>query len=133
MLPRGLRNNNPLNIIIGDMWQGRVVHNTDGTFVQFTDIVFGYRAAFIILQRYINKHGRNNIDKIIDAWAPDGEPAQSNYKKSVSKSTGIDTRCILHFEDRENMVSLVAAMAKVENGVTVDREPIYKAYDMVSK
>jgi hypothetical protein len=33
--PRGIRNNNPLNIRIGNDWQGERKPNTDGAFEQF--------------------------------------------------------------------------------------------------
>ena len=48
MLPRGIRNNNPLNIRLNpeNRWQGRVSpkHNSDGAFEQFQDPIMGLRA-----------------------------------------------------------------------------------------
>lgn len=129
-LPRGLRNNNPLNIKIGNDWQGERAVNTDGVFEQFTSIEYGYRAAFIILRKYIKKYGRNTIRKIVDAWAPDGEPYQSNYKKRVSALTNLHIDHPISYEDAPIMVALVQAMAAVENGCTIDKAPIIRAYEM---
>lgn len=46
MLPRGIRNNNPLNIKIGNDWKGEVP-NTDGTFEQFESMEYGLRAELL--------------------------------------------------------------------------------------
>ena len=52
-LPRGLRNNNPLNIRhSASRWQGARVEQTDKAFVQFTSMKMGYRAAWRILETY---------------------------------------------------------------------------------
>lgn len=130
-LPRGIRNNNPLNIKKGDAWLGRSNRESDEIFCEFAHIRYGYRAAFIILKKYITKYGCDTITKIIDRWAPDGEPYQSNYKKAVCKRTNLDPLARIDYCDRETMVDIVAAMAKVENGIEVDRQYIYEAYDMV--
>ena len=45
-LSRGLRNNNPLNIRhSADKWEGTRIVQTDKSFVQFTSMAYGYRAA----------------------------------------------------------------------------------------
>ena len=52
-LPRGLRNNNPLNNLhSASHWQGARVEQTDKAFVQFTSMTMGYRAAWRILETY---------------------------------------------------------------------------------
>lgn len=129
--PRGLRNNNPLNIKIGNDWLGEVEKNTDGVFEQFRTVEYGYRAAIIILKKYILKYGRNTINSIIDSWAPDGEPYQTNYKKRVSQIMGIGVHQAINYYDKTSMVTLIEGMATVENGCRVPREPIIKAYEMV--
>ena len=53
ILPRGIRNNNPLNIrlIPDNRWQGRLSPrlNSDGAFEQFQDPIMGLRAAAVLL------------------------------------------------------------------------------------
>ena len=56
---RGLRNNNPLNIIKSEKinWQGEVKPSTDPNFAQFETMEYGLRAALCLLRTYYNKHG----------------------------------------------------------------------------
>ena len=43
MLPRGIRNNNPLNIRRGkDQWQGLRAQQTDASFCQFESLDYGW-------------------------------------------------------------------------------------------
>ena len=130
MLPRGLRNHNPLNIKIGNDWKGEVDNNTDGVFEQFTEDKFGYRAAFIILRKYIKKYGRNTIRKIVDSWSPDGRLLQDAYMKAVSQYAGISVDTPISFEDKTIMVAIVRGMAKVENGEEVAEFPVCDGYEM---
>ena len=52
MLPRGIRNNNPLNIRRGkDQWKGMAEAQNDRAFVQFKSLDYGWRAAFYLLTR----------------------------------------------------------------------------------
>lgn len=130
MSPRGLRNNNPLNIKLGQNWIGRTTPNTDGVFEQFTSIEYGYRAAFIILRKYIRQYRLNTIHQIVDRWAPDGEPFQSNYKKRVCTLACIKPHDPIDFDDATLMVAIVQGMAAVENGCIVDKAPIIRGYEM---
>ena len=51
---RGLRNNNPLNIVKSENinWQGEVKPSTDPNFAQFETLEYGLRAAFKLLRTY---------------------------------------------------------------------------------
>lgn len=131
MIPRGLRNHNPLNIKIGNDWQGESDIKTDAVFEQFTADEWGYRAAFIILRKYIKKYHRNTIRMIVDAWAPDGFLKQLNYRRRVAAWTGRDENAPISFEDKDFMCKMVQGMARVENGCEIDPKPIYRAYEMV--
>ena len=77
-IPRGIRNNNPLNLRVGNNWKGEVSQPTDHTFEQFTEMKWGVRAAFIVLRNYIKRHKLNTVRKIISRWAP----ANENNKQS---------------------------------------------------
>ena len=115
---RGLRNDNPLNIRHGkSQWVGMREKQTDKSFVQFTERVYGYRAAFVLLRGYIGK-GKDTIGKIIAKWAPssDGNNTQS-YINYVSKSTGINASHALRFEDKDDLVEIVGSMANVASGL----------------
>lgn len=130
-IPRGVRNNNPLNIRVGNSWQGEVSHSTDKSFEQFKTMEYGIRAGFVILRRYIKHYGRNTIRKIITAWAPANENNTASYVQMVAKLSGIGPEQNIKFEDKDTMMGIVSAMIRVECGRSVDNNIISKAYEMV--
>ena len=74
MLPRGIRNNNPLNIrlVAENHWQGRVPpkHNSDGAFEQFQDPIMGLRAAVVLLIAHYDRRHLDTIRKLVAVWRP---------------------------------------------------------------
>ena len=44
-IPRGIRNNNPLNIRIGNQWLGERANPNDPAFEQFVAMEYGIRAG----------------------------------------------------------------------------------------
>lgn len=130
-IPRGIRNNNPLNIRVGNSWRGEVLHSTDKYFEQFQTMEYGIRAGFFILKRYIKHYGRNTIRKIISAWAPANENNTASYIQTVSRRSGIAPEQAIRIEDKDTMVSIVSAMIYVECGRSVDNDIITRAYEMV--
>jgi hypothetical protein len=88
MKPRGLRNNNPLNIRHNaDVFQGEI-KGTDKSFKTFSSMPYGYRAAFVTLATYLSR-GWNTIEKIISHWAPPNENDTGSYVAAVEKWSGI--------------------------------------------
>lgn len=122
--PRGIRNNNPLNIRIGNDWQGEKLPNTDGSFEQFTEMKWGLRAGFLLLRNYINKYGLNTIEKIIKRWAPSNENNTKEYIRRVCNHTGLESTTTLDASNSCQMIVLVEAMCVVENGQKVPLEDI---------
>lgn len=129
-LPRGIRNNNPLNIRIGNAWVGEVEHPTDNQFEQFTSMVYGLRAGFIILRRYIERYHIVTIEGIISRWAPNNENNTGKYIMAVSSMMGLSPSTKISFRDEGAMTALVAAMIKVECGCEVDAQEISAGYRM---
>lgn len=129
-LPRGIRNNNPLNIRVGNAWVGEVEHPNDNQFEQFTTMVYGLRAGFIILRRYIERYHCNTIEGIISRWAPANENNTGHYILAVSSMMGISPTAKISFADEVSMTALVAAMIKVECGCDVDDKEILAGYRM---
>lgn len=135
-LPRGIRNNNPLNIEKGNNWKGERPIQTDRRFEEFQSMEYGLRAGFIILRNYITgRNGKttkfNTIEKMIRRWAPATENATESYIRFVADSVGIHRAQIVDFSDRKTMVAIVSAMCQVETGTKVDVQLIESAYDMV--
>lgn len=129
-VPRGIRNNNPLNIRIGNTWLGERQNPTDPAFEEFVSIEYGYRAAFSILRRYIRRYKRQTIADIISTWAPPSENATQRYIDFVANKMGIAPDVPILFEDKETMTQLVAAMQIMECGVPADMAKVSRGYDM---
>lgn len=131
-IPRGIRNNNPLNIRIGNTWLGERHPSDcdDPEFEQFVHLVYGLRAAFCILRRYIRHYHRNNVRMIVYSWAPSSENNTEKYIDFVCKRMKCsDTDAIL-FEDKDTMCALVQAMGQYECGVLLPLDDIVKGYNM---
>ena len=126
--PRGLRNNNPLNIRIGNDWRGEMKHGTDRQFEQFTSMMWGCRAGFIILRRYIQQHGCNTVEKNIRRWAPETENDTKAYINNVCRLSGLKRDELLTFENSQAMISLFKAMVQVENGCSISPTDIQMGY-----
>ena len=132
-LPRGLRNNNPLNIIrSATKWQGMSETQTDKQFVQFKTLAYGYRAAFLLIRTYMRKYGLLSIEQIIRRWAPPSENNTAAYIRTVSEMLGIKRDAMLHWQNEAEMIALVQAMAYVENGRIVMGDSIREGYKLAS-
>lgn len=127
-LPRGIRNNNPLNIRIGNVWLGEVPNPTDKEFEQFVSMFYGLRAGFILLRRYIRRYHLTTVPDIISRWAPGSENNTVKYIDTVCQLSGIAPDAQIDYGDEETLVNLVDAMILVECGQHVDRATIIKAY-----
>lgn len=128
--PRGIRNNNPLNIRIGNVWLGEVSNPTDPAFEQFISMQYGVRAAFIILRRYIRRYHKDTISAIISTWAPASENNTLRYIDVVAAKCKIAPDVPIRYEDEETMVKLVSAMAQVECGKPIEEKVIREGYHM---
>lgn len=132
IVPRGIRNNNPLNIRIGNTWLGErhPADCDDPEFEQFTSMIYGLRAAFCILRRYIRHYHRCTVEQIISSWAPSNENATAKYIEFVCKKMGCAADREILFEDRATMCALVQAMAQMECGSVIPLADIMKGYDL---
>lgn len=122
-LPRGYRNNNPLNIRYSfwNAWKGKVLPNQDGTFEQFNDMAYGYRAALSLLRTYIKKYGCNTVAKIISRWAPENENNTQAYIQHVCEIANLLPNMAVLPNDRDTLTKMAYAMSIIENG-TKDKQ-----------
>lgn len=128
IVPRGIRNNNPLNIRIGNTWLGEKPSPTDREFEEFVSMSYGIRASFVILRRYINRYKLNTVRLIVERWAPRTENATDKYIQFVCKEINLLPDQTLSYEDKNTMCKLVAAMAFAECGQHIDEREIEKGY-----
>ncbi len=136
IVPRGIRNNNPLNIRVGNNWRGEKTVKHDNAFEEFTSMEYGVRAGFIILRKYMSGYNGltrkfNTIDLIIRRWAPASENNTESYISQVCKLSGIPRHQQISFSQRSMMVAIVDAMIRVECGQSIDTKIIESAYDLV--
>ena len=129
-IPRGIRNNNPLNIRIGNTWLGEEPEPTDPSFEQFVSMQYGVRAACVLLRRYIRHYKRTTIPAIIAAWAPASENNTETYVAYVCRYLSISPDMPIKYEDKDTICRLVQAMCLVENGQPISDDIISKGYDM---
>ena len=131
ILPRGLRNHNPLNIRkSATRWQGMSSVQADRSFVTFNSNEWGYRAAFRILHTYINKYKLCTIKDIIARWAPPNENNTRMYTLTVVERSGIDENTRIYHTNKEHMVKIAMAMSYVENGVPAVKAEVEKGYEL---
>lgn len=131
-LPRGIRNNNPLNLRISNSpWLGKVANNTDGQFEQFTSMSYGIRAAFLNVRTIIKRHPGCTVERLIHVWAPPCENNTSAYVGEVCKLARVAPFKRLDFKVKNEMCRLLWAMAQVENGEEITFGYFENAYEMV--
>ena len=126
ILARGLRNNNPLNIIKSEKinWQGEVKPSTDRNFAQFETMEYGLRAALCLLRTYYNKHGCMTVRSIVARWDPEGEKVINAYVQTVCRLTGLKPETPLppmKAETQTVWCDIVLAMATMECGLSTQQ------------
>lgn len=114
-IPRGIRNNNPGNIRIGDDWRGLHPQQTDRSFCRFIAPEWGYRALFILLRTYERKHGLCSIRQIISRYAPSFENRTEIYIQRVAKQLNVSTEDCLTVTQKNVLFAVANAITLVEN------------------
>lgn len=135
-LPRGIRNNNPLNIRKGCSWKGERPVQSDKQFEEFASIEFGVRAAIKLIRNHIDGsigHRKPcvNISQLISVWAPPSENNTEAYIKAVERMTGINRYQRIYSNNRDVISRIVQAMAKVETGCSLDAQIVRSAWELL--
>lgn len=135
-LPRGLRNNNPGNLVLTSIpWQGKIpnAQNTDGHFEQFTELRYGIRAMMRDIISDINR-GLNTLDALINEYAPPHENDTANYISYVSAFTGLLPNVKIELS-KPVLQAIVTAKITLENGSQyahlVTEKDIQDAFDIL--
>lgn len=141
-IPRGIRNNNPLNIRhSADRWEGARKEQTDRSFVQFESMAYGYRAAWKVLESYWKyfKERREpfTVENIIRRWAPPTENDTEVYIRTVLRLTSLGGKERLPRPFMgialDKLGRLLKAMMVMECGIAyqeVDEQTIWEGYDL---
>lgn len=112
-LPRGVRNNNPLNI---SYVPGQGALGSDSRFGIFDSPESGIAASERQLLLYQDRDRLNTIAQIISKWAPPSENDTASYIAQVSKETGVGPNDRIDLHDRATSMAIVEAMIKRETG-----------------
>ena len=114
-LPRGFRNNNPLNIRKGSNWKGLAPFQSDKSFCVFSEMRFGIRAALYLLLKFYTKYHLHTLYDIISRWAPSSENDTWSYCKLVAIDMHIPVKFIATLDldlshDYTRLYDLLSAM-----------------------
>lgn len=119
--PRGIRNNNPLNLTY---LPGQGATGSDGRFGVFATMEQGITAEVRQLELYSSKYGLDTIGGLVGRWAPTGENNTSAYAASVAAAMHLDQNARLNMSDPATMSALVQAMSRVETGRRLDPDVV---------
>ena len=134
-LPRGIRNNNPLNIRKGNNWKGERQPQSDPSFEEFESLAYGIRAGFVIMRNNMKEslpkyRQCNTIRKLITHWAPPSENNTAKYIEFVSKKSGLNPDEVIRYREKRRMCAICDAMIRMECGTQIDIKIIESAYDL---
>jgi hypothetical protein len=112
------------------VYQGEVQPSRDVAFKQFRSVEWGYRAMFVLLDTYHIRYGLRTIREMISRYAPASENNTEAYITAVCDMTGIGADEPLNTRSKRDMIPLVGAMSKVENGVQPDFEDVEAGFNL---
>ncbi len=115
--PRGIRNNNPGNIVFNaaNAWAGQV--GSDGTFSKFDGMWSGIRAMIVLLRNYCKLYNLCTISQIAGRWAPAPANNPTTYANTISSVSGIGVNATLDLNDYATVARIVRGIAVAENGM----------------
>lgn len=136
--PRGLRNNNPLNIRKGNNWVGERSQQSDQLFEEFESLEYGFRAAFIIIKNYMRSdRGSTTPRSIVSRWAPPSENDTESYLDYVCRRAVLLPDERLKWStfgaDKNKICMLVWAMAQYECGMEFSFGRVENAFAMACR
>ena len=131
--PRGIRNNNPGNLIYTNInCKGKLPkhQNKDSRFEMFIAPVYGVRAMIMDLKHDISK-GKNTVPALIEEYSPRFENNTDQYIEKVSRDLKVSKNAKL-LPTKNTLRLLVLSMTGVETGGNyVTNELFEQAYTMI--
>ncbi|MCP9269885.1 hypothetical protein M5U04_17810 [Xenorhabdus sp. XENO-1] len=120
--PRGIRNNNPLNIEFAKQKGATVEDHPERRFAKFNTPYEGLERTAWQLRRYFNgltdKVQRQSVDLIVSKWAPPGKKDNNRteeYIERVAKRLGVGRYDRLDLNNHNVMYALMREMGMVES------------------
>lgn len=115
-LRRGIRNNNPGNLVrSNNAWHGKIPYSQskDSHFEQFIELRYGLRALMRDIFNDVTRKNKNTVTSLISEFAPAFENNTSAYINSVVKMIGSN---VIGELTEAKMIALCKAIVLVENG-----------------
>ena len=116
MTARGIRNNNPGNVVYGSQWEGLAKEQADPSFCTFVSMEYGIRALLKILLTYWRNYHLNTVHSIINRYAPPCENNTKAYVLSVANALKVAPHQTIDLSDRELIIKLAKAIVRHECG-----------------
>ena len=130
-MARGYRNCNPGNIIHSRVrYKGEIVPSADPKFKQFENMAWGFRAIFVLLDTYRRKYGLNTLQQMINRYAPPCENDTTGYVGFITSRTRIADMSTVDTRNEKQMIPLVTAIARMENGAEPDPDDVRKVWEL---
>jgi hypothetical protein len=120
-LPRGLRNNNPLNLRkTTTTWKDEVNNPQEASFESFRTLAAGLRAGIKNAKTQWNR-GKTTINTLVSVWAPPSENNTGAYVNTVAKAAGISKDKFIDWSDKNLVARIIHAMVIHENGAIANK------------
>lgn len=134
-MPRGIRNNNPGNIRVGDPWLGLAepaemtdFQRSETAFCVFKEPEWGLRAMAVLLRNYQIKHDLRTIRQMIARWAPASDNNDTNgYATFVARKLNRSPDDAVDVLTAKDLIPMMSAMVQRENGMAPYGESQYGA------
>jgi hypothetical protein len=102
----------------------------DCEFKQFESMAYGYRAMFVLLDTYRRRYGLTTIRQMINRYAPPSENFTEGYVRFVADYAGVMPDEVVDTRSEMDMIPIVAAMSKIENGVAANIEDVERGWEL---
>lgn len=124
--PRGIRNNNPMNLEYNPQihWNGQTGHDSAG-YAQFDNAQDGIRAGMIDIHTGFVRDGEKTIRAIISEWAPPPENPTANYIAYVANQLQVSADAPLDY--KTSIIPLAKAIVQFENNENPYPDSLYEA------
>lgn len=112
----GIRQNNPGNIRPGGGFFGET--GIGSGYATFQSPLYGGRALARLLSTYKNEYGINNVDSLIDRYAPSGDntsKSRSNYKGFIADRLGVSKDDEIDLNDDNTKLAVMKSIVEFEN------------------
>ena len=111
---RGMRNNNPMNVVKSSInWDGET-QGDDPRFESFKTPSYGIRAGAKLLVNYQRLYGINTVQGLISRYAPSHENPTDAYIQHVAEAVGVMPDQPINVQ--ANLFKLVTAIIEMEIG-----------------